>query len=170
MENLKNKLVIIFIRGLEPVKGILLEISEKWVLLAHNPVDYVVEGYLLLNKEKIRKWEINEETEFTENIIKMKQMPILKQSVKFNLIGIEPFIFFKENSIMLAITFHKENVFYVGKLKNIDNKKIVLETLSTKCKWLGDEKFNIEKIRYINFYDDYTLSLNNFLISTSRPI
>ena len=45
----------------------------------------------------------------------------------------------------------------------IDDKEIVLDILSTKCKWLGEDTFAIKDIRFINFFDDYTTSLSNFM-------
>lgn len=170
MENLKNKLLTIYMRGLEPFDGILINFSENWLLIANNSVDFVIDGYLLVNKNRLQKVEKNPKNEFAEKVILLKTIN-LDFNISINLFDVEPLLFFKNNDIMVSITLHDDSVCYVGRIKNINNKLITLKSINIKGEWTNDKKIVIDRIRYISFYDDYTLSLNNFInISATKNI
>ena len=56
----------------EIFSGFLIDYSEEWILLRKNPVDFVLDGYILLKHKKIKTIHRDEDHEFTEKIIRLK--------------------------------------------------------------------------------------------------
>lgn len=52
--------------------GFLIDFTENWILLKSNPVDYIIDGYIILKNKKIKSVSRDESDLFTEKVIKLK--------------------------------------------------------------------------------------------------
>lgn len=161
------KLVEIKIRHFkELVKGILLGSGTEWSLIRLNVVDYVLDGYQFTNKKfVVYESEIIESTMLhrilsiknrTEDILKFKMSNILSDNKLL-------FSFFKNNRLLVAICLHREDIIYVGIIKDIRQKSFVFDTYNTEFQKSGILNIDYSKVRYIQMYTDYLDSLSLLL-------
>jgi hypothetical protein len=57
----------------------------------------------------------------------------------------------------------EDGICWLGKLKSIDNKSLVIDDITTKGKWDGQMTFKTKDIRVIEFDTDYINSLKLIL-------
>jgi len=141
------------------VSGFLLDYSEDWILLKTNPADYIVDGYTIVKNKRINEVYQDEVEEFTEAVINLKGItPIYSEKVPLDSIQ-EIFKYLNSKYEMFSFAEKSEKAIYPGRLININDKKIRIEWIDTRAKWIGERKFKIDKIRTIEFDNDYLNSL-----------
>ena len=69
-----NQVVTLKMRNGAYFQGILLGLGSKWALLKYIPVDFVTDGYVLINTNYISTFDISDKDIFTDKIIKLKQI------------------------------------------------------------------------------------------------
>lgn len=146
----------------ELITGILLSSGTKWSLIRFNAVDYVLDGFQFTNKKYIVcEDEIQESTMLhrilyikneTENIQLIENMNILDDN---NLL----FSYLKKENLLVAICLHREDIIYVGKIKDIGLKSFSLDSYDTELQKSGILNIEYSKIRYIQLHTDYLDSL-----------
>ena len=157
------KLIEIKIRRFkELVKGILLGSGTNWSLIRLNVVDYVLDGYQFTNKKFIvYESEILEGTMLhrilsiknkTKDILPFKNTNILDDNELL-------FSFLKRNELLVAICLHREDILYVGIIKEIGQKSFVLESYNTELQKSDILNIEFSKVRYIQMHTDYLDSL-----------
>ena len=157
------KLIKIKIRRFkELVTGILMRSGAKWSLIRLNAVDYVLDGFQFTNKDYITcESEIKEDTILhrilsiknkKDNISPIKDTNILDDN---NLL----FSFFKKENLLVAICLHREDIIYVGKIKDIGLKSFSFDSYGTELQKSGILNIEYSKIRYIQIRTDYLDSL-----------
>jgi hypothetical protein len=52
--------------------GYLIDFNEEWVLIKHNPYDYLVDGYALLKSKYIIEFKRGNEERFKEKVLDLK--------------------------------------------------------------------------------------------------
>ena len=148
------------------VTGILLSSGKQWSLVRLNVVDYVLDGYQFTNKKYvIYDVNINESTMLhkilsikneTENIPLLDNKNILDDN---NLL----FSFLKKENLLVAICLHREDIIYVGKIKDIGLKSFSFDSYGTELQKSGILNIEYSKIRYIQIRTDYLDSLSLLL-------
>jgi len=160
MQNLKGKIVSFKYRDRkESFSGFLIDYNDKWTLIMYNPVDYVVDGYLLLKSDKILKYKIEEEELFKENVLKAKNIipteddifPITDLAETLKLIS-DRFGAFK-------IEEKDDRVCYIGRFVKMTKKDLYIQEIDSQAKWGEIGKFKLQSIRTIEFGSDYINSL-----------
>jgi hypothetical protein len=146
----------------ELVKGILLGDGAKWSLIRVNVVDYVLDGYQFTNnKYVVYENEIIESTMLhriltiktkTEDITPLNNTIFLDDNESL-------YSFLKRNELLVAICLHREDVLYVGKIKDIGKKSFVFDTYDTELQKSGYMNIEYAKVRYIQMHTDYLDSL-----------
>ena len=68
--------------------------------------------------------------------------------------------FLKNNNILVAICLHREDVLYVGKIKEVNTKSFVLDSYDTELRESGIMNIEFDKVRYIQMHTDYLDSLS----------
>lgn len=160
MENYLRQLVSIeFLDKKEVYTGFLIDYSDDWVLLKNNPVDFIIDGFVILKNKNIERIYRDQDHEFTEKVIRLK-------GLKTNAKDIIPI---KDLASIINFVDKKYGVFqiakksatsaYLGKLIRLNDEELIIDFLDTKGQFGGELNFNPEKIRVIEFDTDYINSL-----------
>ena len=73
MNLITNQIYSFFLnRRKEIITGITMYIGNKWVLLRYIPVDYVIDGYVLIKRKHIKDINRKEREIFKENVLRIK--------------------------------------------------------------------------------------------------
>ncbi|MFL9830770.1 hypothetical protein ABS764_07915 [Flavobacterium sp. ST-87] len=139
--------------------GFLIDYSDDWILLRNNPVDFIVDGFVILRNRNIANIHRDEQLEFTEKVIRLK-------GVKTNAEDIIPI---RDLDTIIHYLDKKYGVFqiakksaksaYLGKLIALNNEELTIDFLDIRGEFGGELSFNPEKIRVIEFDTDYINSL-----------
>ena len=74
--------------------------------------------------------------------------------------------FLKRKEILVAVGLHRENILYVGKIKDVGPKSFVLDSYGTELEKSGLMNIDFTKVRYIQIHSDYLDSLSLLLEQT----
>lgn len=160
MENYLRQLVTIeFTDKKELFTGFLIDYSDNWILLRNNPVDYILDGFVILKNKNIEAVHRDQDLAFTEKVIRLK-------GLKTNAEDIIPI---RDLESIVNFLTHKYGIFqiakksaksaYLGKLIELNDEELTIDFLDTKGQFGGELSFNPEKIRVIEFDTDYINSL-----------
>jgi len=160
MKDLKGKLVSFKYRDRKNIiSGYLIDYNNDWTLIKYNPVDYVIDGYLILKSNKILKYKRDDYEEFREKVLIAKNLiptendifPITDISETLQLIS-DRFGAFK-------IEKKDETVCFIGRFLKMTKENLIIQEIDTKAKWVETEKHKLKSIRTIEFDSDYINSL-----------
>lgn len=141
------------------VSGFLLDYNEDWILLKTNPADYVIDGYTIVRNKRIVEVYQDEDEEFIEAVISLKGItPVYDKEIPLENIQ-DIFRYLDSKYEMFAFVQKSEKTIYPGRLVEINDKKIRIEWIDTRARWVGERKFKLDKIRTIEFDNDYLNSL-----------
>jgi hypothetical protein len=142
-----------------PVYGFVIDYNEDWTLMKYNPVDYVMDGYIILRHKNIKGFQKNEEEKFKEKVIKLKKQS-LKRNENIPITDLQTILSYLTKKFgVFQLSTKSESACYLGRLKSFDQKQFVIDCLDTKGKWKGQMKFRSNDIRTIEFQTDYINSL-----------
>jgi len=160
MKDLKGKFVSFKYRDRKAfISGYLIDFNNDWTLIKYNPVDYVIDGYLILKTDKILKYKRDDDEKFREKVLKAKNLiptdkdifPITDLSETLQLIS-DRFGAFK-------IEKKDDTVCFIGRLVKITKENLIIQEIDAKAKWVETEKYKLKSIRTIEFDSDYVNSL-----------
>lgn len=160
MEDLKGKFVSFKYRDRKDIiSGYLIDFNDDWTLIKYNPVDYVIDGYLILKSDKILKYKREDYEKFREKVLKAKNLvlsdkdifPITDLSETLKLIS-DRFGAFK-------IEKKDGTVCFIGRFIKMTKENIIIQEIDTKAKWVEKDKHKFKSIRTIEFDSDYINSL-----------
>lgn len=146
----------------ELVTGVLLGSGTQWSLIRLNVVDYVLDGFQFTNKKYVvYESELKECTTLHRILsIKNKKEDLLPIDNLKILDGNDSlYSFLKKSEILVAICLHREDVLYVGKIKEVGPKSFVFDSYDTELRKSGLMKIDFTKVRYIQMRTDYLDSL-----------
>ena len=155
-----NKLISIeFSDRKETESGFLIDFSGDWILLKSNPVDFIIDGYTIIRNKNIEAIYHEESEMFTEKVLRLKKLEP-KENEKIPLDNITE-IFKYINNHFGIFQFYKKSSrkIYPGKLREIDAKEITIDWIDLKGNWAEERSFKLDKIRIIEFENDYLKSL-----------
>lgn len=142
--------------------GILLDCGTKWSLIRYNAVDYVLDGYIFINKRYILY-----ENEIGEGTIQHQILSLKSRTDYFhfnentNILDDNNLLFsiLKKEKELVAICLHCEDIIYVGRIKEVNLKSFALNTYDTELRQSGVMNLEFSKVRYIQIRTDYLNSL-----------
>jgi hypothetical protein len=148
-----------------PIYGYVVDYNDDWTLMKYNPVDYIIDGYVIFRHKNIESVNRGTDEKWREKVINLKGLqPTDKDIVP--LTDLETILkYLTDNFGVFQVYTKSEKACYLGRLKSIDHKELVLDTLNTKGKWDGQMKFRTRDIRVIEFDTDYINSLKLVSIS-----
>jgi hypothetical protein len=155
-----NKLITIEFSDRKDVEsGFLIDFSGDWILLKSSPVDFFIDGFTIIRNKNIEAIYHEEGEEFREKVIRLKGMN-LKVNDKIPLDNIQK-IFEYLHSKFGIFQFYKksEKAIYPGRLSNINLQEITIDWIDMKGNWAEERTFKLNKIRIIEFENDYLKSL-----------
>ena len=158
-ENTGQLITIKFTDKKKTISGFIIDYSEDWILLRLNSFDYVVDGYVIVRNKNIEKYIRTESEEFTENIIRLKNLKLGIES-KIPLDNLQTILeFLTSNYGIFLIQTKRDSAVYLGKLYSIDDDELAITFLNTRGIWENEMIFKTRKIRVIEFDTDYINSL-----------
>jgi len=156
---LRQLIAIEFTDKKELFTGFLIDYSDEWILLRNNPVDFILDGFVILKNKNIEAVHRDQDLAFTEKVIRLKGLktnaediiPIRDLSSIINYINTKFGIF--------QIAKKSAKSAYLGKLLALTAEELTIDFLDIKGQFGGELSFNPEKIRVIEFDTDYINSL-----------
>ncbi len=160
---LRQLIAIEFSDKKELFTGFLIDYSDDWILLRNNPVDFILDGFVILKNKNIETVHRDEDLAFTEKVIRLKGLKTNAEDIIpiRDLASILNFITNKYG--ILQISKKSAKSAYLGKLIDINDAELTIDFLDTKGMFGGELSFNPEKIRVIEFDTDYINSLKMVL-------
>lgn len=153
-----NQVYHVKFRDMEPIYGVIADYDADWMLMRALS-DYHVDGYVVFRSKGLKDFARANREKWAEKVLKRKY-GMWRKSPKIPLTDLE--------SILKALT-KKFGVFtlrtkdpsvcWLGKLKTIDSKHLVIDDLTPRAKWEGTFQFKVSEIRAIEFDNDYINSL-----------
>lgn len=158
-EYLRQLISIEFEDKKEIFSGFLIDYTDDWILLKHNPVDYILDGYVILKNKNIKSFGRDQNAEFTERVIKLKGLRTNSEDI-IPIKDLSAILhFLSEKFEIFQIATKRDKVAYLGKLIMVNEEELIIDFLETKGKFGGEMSFNPKKIRVIEFETDYINSL-----------
>jgi len=156
---LRQLIEIEFLDKKEIFTGFLIDYSDDWILLRNNPVDFVLDGFVILRNKNIQSVNRDSDLAFTEKVIRLKGLKTNSEDIIpiKDLATIMNFISEKYGIFQIAKKSSKSA--YLGKLIELNAEELTINFLDTRGQFGGELGFNPEKIRVIEFDTDYINSL-----------
>lgn len=127
--------------------------------IKYIPVDYVVDGFVLISRRYIKNIQRSEEHEFKENILRLKGV-IAEKWVELNIDDNIKLWWDMQSKIeLIQIELKSLHKCYIGKIHLVKEHSFKARLLSPKANWLLIESFLYKEIRAIYFDNDYVNSL-----------
>lgn len=146
------------------INGILLAYNENWILLKHNVVDYLIDGYSMINRKKIDYISKDAEIRFVEEVLKAKGINFHDSCIELgsNIFQTLEYISIKYGAFCLE--FEDDQTCCVGRyIGHDDQDYFAFEELAPCGDWIEElDEFNVGKIYRIDFDTDYIESLLMF--------
>ncbi len=150
-----------------PIYGFVVDYNDDWTLMKYNPVDFVIDGYIIFRHKNIQGFRRDTDEKWREKVIGLKGLKSTDKEI-VPITDLESILKYLTDTFGVFQVYTKsESACYVGRLKSIDNRDLLMDSLSPKGKWEGQMKFKIGAIRIIEFDTDYINSLK--LVASSKP-
>jgi hypothetical protein len=142
--------------------GLWIAENEDWLLLRHIPVDYVVDGYVLLAKNHIASRKPGKGRKLVEQILKLKGVKA-EIPPEFGFQNTVDTLRWVEHQYGLVEFANEEESIFLGWLRKADAVHIWIDFLTPKGTVDasdGEESpFVISEIQFVRFDTDYSNSL-----------
>lgn len=160
MKNLKGKFVSFKYRDRKDIiSGYLIDYNSDWTLIKYNPVDYVIDGYLILKTEKILKYKRDDYEKFREKVLKAKNLIPTDNDI-FSITDLaESLKLISDRFGAFKIEKKDDTVCFIGRFVKMTKENLVIQEIDTKAKWVETDKHKLKSIRTIEFDTDYINSL-----------
>ena len=150
----------------ELVTGILLASGTQWSLIRLNVVDYVLDGFQFTNKKYVVSESEIEEGTMEYRVLSVKNRK--EDTPAFDCTNLLDevdllYSFFKSNETLVAVGLHRQDIIYVGIIKDVGAKSFALDTYSTELQTTGIMNIEFAKVRYVQIHTDYLDSLSLLL-------
>lgn len=147
------------------IKSILLFENENIIGLINNPVDYVIDGILFINRKKIKlikseRDALREKVILTkyENYIKSDTRYVIPDFVNFK----DLFLYIKQKNIFCELSLTKEDIVYIGNIVDVNNECIDIDFYDSKFKLLDKAYVYFEDITTVTILSDYINTVELF--------
>jgi hypothetical protein len=146
------------------LSGIKLLDHTDFVVFSANPVDFVLDGFGILNKDYLESENTLAEINMKSKILsyKLKSLVVPDYIKEFKSF-IEVIKFFSFSSQMIHIEFESDEYCLIGLVKELNEKSFRFQELSPKGKFVETVNIRYDKIRVIYIKTDYVDSLNIYL-------
>ena len=151
-----------------PIYGFVIDYNDKWTLLKRNPVDYIIDGYIIVRHKNIEGIRRNVDEKFREKVIILKQQH-LPDFANFPLIDLETILAYLTKKYgVFQFELKSEKRCYLGKMKSFSESTLTINWLNPRGVWAKQFHFRPNDIRTIEFNTDYINSLK--LISKKKKV
>lgn len=166
-----NEVVVVkFKRIKDQIIGVLISESTHWLLLKYIPVDFQIDGYVFINKKNVKEISVTEKEAFKKNVLISSKKWIDKKNsldvLNLNLENI--FVSFAHNKNIIQIEGSNNEIAYIGKIVDVKESHILIDSISTRGTWLDEKKISKAKIWCVFFDNDYVNSLGLYIKSITK--
>lgn len=162
---MKRKLVNFSIKNWKNNNNGLVVFEESAIIgLINNPVDYVLDGFVFLNRKKMKSMTIVD-NELKQRIITSKaqswlgNFPKLGNTIFQNYQ--EVFEYLKTEDIFCELSLSKENAVYLGRIIEVHKDSIDIDFYSTDFNLLDSAFVKFNDIRLVTIHSDYSTTFEN---------
>ncbi|MET4083528.1 hypothetical protein ABIB40_003500 [Pedobacter sp. UYP30] len=149
-----------------PIYGYVVDYNDDWTLMKSNPVDYVIDGYIIFRNKNIEGFRRDTDEKWREKVISLKGLQCTEKDI-IPLIDLETILkYLTDNFSVFQVYLKSETACYLGRHKSINKKELIMDDLSPKGIWKGKMKFRTDSISEIEFDTDYINSLK--LVSKAK--
>ncbi|MCG2792150.1 MAG: hypothetical protein L6262_01215 [Weeksellaceae bacterium] len=148
-----------------PVSGIKLYENNNIIIILYNPVDYVLDGINIINKKYIKIIEEEKEDVLKLDILNYK-VGLRNYFLEYdNFTEIHDIIkyFYVQKSKLIEIGLESSSYSLIGNILKLNEKSFILNLLSTKAKFIKEERIDYDKIRILSFNNDYLNAFEYYL-------
>ncbi len=162
MKKYKGSLISLKLRSRRiPVDGVVIDYDADWTLVRYNPVDYVLDGYALVNNNKVKGFQRTKEELFKEKIIKLKTRFSSDADICYSLKNIIDRLTSQDD--LVQIETNSESVTYVGYASLIKEGVISLSSINPNGRKGKKMIIPVDEIRTIQYENDYLTSLKVYI-------
>lgn len=155
-------LTIDFTYGRNSISGFLLLKMENWSLFQFVPVDFQLDGFVVVNNTHIKQWNRGEPELFKESVIISKNNEA-KYSSEMNISDSKQLFEYLQEKALLQVELYRNDLCYVGKITRLRRSSFSFNLLTVRALWLEKENFTHKEIWMIYFDNDYLKSLNAYM-------
>ena len=145
----------------EKETGLLVAENEKWILVKHIPVDYLVDGYKLYKKKFIKSRESKEREAQVAHVLGLKGVKA-KKPKGFEFAGVVDTLKWSEKKYgLFEFQDSEEGALQLGKINTVSKKSLFIDFITAEGKLKKAFKFSFKtnEIRSITFESDYFNSI-----------
>lgn len=155
----------------EAESGLVIEENEDWVLVKHIPIDYMVDGYRLYNKDFITKRVRKDEEKQIEKVLGLKKISTDKPQC-FSFANMEETLRWVEKTYgIFEFQEEEEGELFYGKIREIDNDFLMINMIMDDGTSEADEQeYRLSEIRTISFETDYFKSVKLLWLDQNKLI
>lgn len=141
--------------------GIVLAENENWILVNHIPVDYLIDGYNLINKKHILKRHSGNDEKQIERVTKLKGTTIENPAgfAFSDTLGLLKWT--EEKFGLFAFQTEDEYAAFFGKINRVEKDMLIIDSVFADGKVVPDYdyEFELKEVRTITFGSDYFESM-----------
>lgn len=152
----------------EKLYGLVIDENDKWILVKHIPVDYVIDGFILYRKKFIKIRKPHKKAEIIAKVLKLKEIKIEKPQ-DFEFKDVLELLKWSENKYgLFEFKDNLENELFYGKVSNNAKNLLTIDMILSNgnIEKEYDYEFELGQIRTIAFESDYftsiVLLMNNY--------
>lgn len=144
----------------QPIRGIITEEGIQWIALAENVVDYVLDGYMFINKQYIQTVKERPHDSLHSKIL-------LHKYRKTDFSGLDSYSSMlnalQEKGLLIAVGRNNQQSFLVGHIESVGMTSFELAPIDTNLTKLPKTKIAYSTIRYLSIMSDYLNSISDFI-------
>ena len=146
------------------ITGIIISKNKNITCIIRNPVDYLVDGLTFINNHKIENIFLNKII-LKEEIINSKFIIQADKDERFLNYKFDNFKDFfnqlKKINAFCELSLKKENVIYIGKVINVNDKSVDVDFYDVNFKLMDNAYIEFEDITLVNIFTDYADTFGN---------
>ncbi len=150
--------------------GIVLAENENWILVNHIPVDYLIDGYNLINKKHVLKRHSGNNEKQIERVTKLKGITI-KRPDGFAFADTLGLLKWTEEKFgLFAFQTEDEYAAFFGKINRVEKDMLIIDSVFADGKVVADYdfEFDLNEVRAITFGSDYFESMRLLWMDENR--
>jgi hypothetical protein len=140
--------------------GYVIDFNDNWLLLKLITVDYVADGYVILNTKFIKDYKRGEKQKFIQKILDLKgKKPTDKEKIPLTDLK-TIFTFLSEKYGLFQFDQRTQKACWLGKVKKITGNDMKIDYLNPRAIWSTTmPTYKLGNVRTIQFDTDYINSL-----------
>ena len=150
------------------IKGIVIKNGTQWLALEENIVDYVLDGFLFVNK-----YYVQQVSELSHDTLRYKVLSIKHSSgPQFPCLDnyADLIKYLRDKRMLIAIGRNDQKSILVGRIADFTNDTFCLIPIGVDLQELPRVKIDCKKIRYISIMSDYLMSITDYLKVNEQTI